>query len=482
MEIYEFPYSKVPQNAEILIYGAGNVGQAYLYQLSLTKYCHVVCMIDKNFVMYQSLPVKVLDCETAIKEKFDYIVIANAAEDIAGKIVLSLLDNYNIPREKIVYEIKCMEPIRTVRGDESSIINSYLDRVAFSKPNSYPIAIHLEGGYGDYICRKNNVEEVSEWDEKVLIDLYVGKGKLNFAKNLFSDIKNINIIADEDVVYYATKDKYIAAFRFTAFLILDYCNDVLLNELPVDFKKTLSTIKKSYEMYGLDEAGIQFAIHYARCQKDKLNCYTAYNRYGFNVLESKTKIPLQEHHEIDFHKLALGAYITINYGWGSDKNIIPSKVWPINYLSDLAKKISIDFPEINIVQIGLKDSPLIDGCIHVIDKDIEIIKYVLLHSKLHIDCEGGMVHLATQLGTKCAVLFGPTPKEYYGYDCNINIDAGVCSNCYWFVNDCISCYRKLEQPECMYKLLPEYVMECISGELNKICRGSFPNAGFLEEK
>lgn len=481
MKIYEFPYSKVPQNAKILIYGAGTVGQTYLHQLSLTKYCHVVCMIDKKYSMYQSLPVRVLDCETAIKEKFDYIVIANASEEIAGEIV-SLLDSYHIPKDKIVYERKCIEPTRTVRGDENIIINSYLDRVAFSKPNSYPIAIHLEGGYGDYICRKNIVEEVSEWDENVLIDLYVGKGKLEFAQKLFSDIKNINNIIDEDVVYYATKDKYIAAFRFTAFLIVDYCNDVLLNELPVAFYKILSTVKKAYEMYGLDEGGIQFAVHYARCIKDNLNCYTAYNRYGFNVFDNKTEIPLLKAKESEFNKMNLGQYITVNYGWDRNQKNIPSKVWPVDYLKELTKLISKQFSGINIVQIGLQDSPLIDGCIHVIDKDIEIIKYVLLHSKLHIDCEGGMVHLATQLGTKCAVLFGPTPKEYYGYDCNINIDAGVCSNCYWFVNDCISCYRKLEQPECMYKLLPEYVMECISGELNKICRGSFPNAGFLEEK
>lgn len=469
MGVYLFPYSKVPKNSKIIIYGAGKVGQTYLQQILLTNYCDVICMIDKSFSLYQFLTVKVLDCKSALEEEFDYIIIANAKMEVAEKISLLLADEWGVPKDKIIYENNIFESRQHVHGIEHKVYQACADKLAFLKTGKYPVAIHLEGGYGDYICRKNNIEEVSDWDKNILIDLYVGKGKKAFAEVLFSKIGKINLIVEEDELYYAEREKYLASFRFTAFLIVDFCNKIVFNALPNRLSEMLDTVTKEYNDYGLNDVGISLAVHYARCKKDNLNCFTAYNRYGaFNVLSSETEIPLLEHKEKDFLELNLGSYITINYGWDRRQKNIPAKVWPIEHVRSLTKMIKSKCPNLIIVQLGLQDSPLLDGCEHIIDMDIEVVKYVLLHSRLHIDCEGGLVHLATQLGTKCAVLFGPTPKDYYGYDCNINIDAERCKNCYWYVPDCISCYRKLEHPECMYELLPEYVMKCISDELEII--------------
>ena len=66
MELYAFPYAKIQQNSKIIIYGAGKVGQTYLHQVCLTKYCHVVCMVDKDYQHYSSLPVKVYPPEIEI--------------------------------------------------------------------------------------------------------------------------------------------------------------------------------------------------------------------------------------------------------------------------------------------------------------------------------------------------------------------------------------------------------------------------------
>ena len=71
------------------------------------------------------------------------------------------------------------------------------------------------------------------------------------------------------------------------------------------------------------------------------------------------------------------------------------------------------------------------------------------------------MHLATQLGTKCAVLYGPTQVTYVGYPQNINIQAGTCHDCYGLYDNLDRCARGLDEPECMYSITPEYVMENI---------------------
>ena len=82
---------------------------------------------------------------------------------------------------------------------------------------------------------------------------------------------------------------------------------------------------------------------------------------------------------------------------------------------------------------------------------------ILRQSVLHIDIDGGLVHLATHMGTKCIVLFGPTPVSYYGYEENINLKAGNCHECYCLYPETNRCARDMEQPECMYSITPEAV-------------------------
>ena len=93
---------------------------------------------------------------------------------------------------------------------------------------------------------------------------------------------------------------------------------------------------------------------------------------------------------------------------------------------------------------------------------LELVAWILKGSVLHVDIEGGLVHVASQLKTKCAVLFGPTPIQYFGYENNINITRGNCQNCYGMYLDINACARDMKEPECMYKILPEDVMDEIA--------------------
>ena len=98
---------------------------------------------------------------------------------------------------------------------------------------------------------------------------------------------------------------------------------------------------------------------------------------------------------------------------------------------------------------------------YFLGKPFSFVTNVLSNSMLHIDIEGGMVHLASNLGTKCLVLFGPTQMKYYGYENNINIMAGDCHDCCGLYADVNKCARNMEKPECMYSITPEMVTEKI---------------------
>ena len=167
----------------------------------------------------------------------------------------------------------------------------------------------------------------------------------------------------------------------------------------------------------------------------------------------------------EYKNQKLDDYITVNYGWGVDTglNHRSGKVWLFSYYEKFVKLVKEKFPQLKVVQIGLKTSPRMEGCdAYFMGENIELVKYVLQGSLLHIDCEGGMTHLATNLKTKCIVLFGMTPIKYYGYPQNINLQTGSCQNCCWMLPDYVSCYRGFEEPPCMAAITPEMVMEKVN--------------------
>ena len=462
MQLYEFPFASVRRDANVIIYGAGVVGQTYLRQVSMTQYCRIEALVDRNYIRYKGLPFRVEPVEAIPTLAYEIVVIANDSPTIAAEIKQMLIHEYNIPLEKIIYERRYIAPTTFISDTDKFLPAKEL---AFSQPHKYSIAIKLDGGLGDYIIRKNNIREVADWDTSILIDLYVNNGKKAFAENLFCDVSNIHRIIDNHTEYQAMQDKYLASFYFDIMLRVDFIDMEAVQDIPPNIREKLIKIKENYTAYGMAEGNLLYAIHYARCEKDGLNCYTAYNRYQvFHVTDFRTSIPLRAEWADEFESLDLHRYITLNYGWDKSSGSVrpAAKAWPLEYFSELAGMIKAKYPYVSVIQIGMEGSEKIENCDHyILGKNLELIKFVLRDSMMHIDCEGGMVHLASQLGTKCAVMFGPTPVKYYGYATNLNIISSTCQNCYWLMPDCISCYRGMEKPECMYSILPRTVLESI---------------------
>jgi SAM-dependent methyltransferase len=151
-------------------------------------------------------------------------------------------------------------------------------------------------------------------------------------------------------------------------------------------------------------------------------------------------------------------YVTVHHGF--DVLFLPARTRKTDY--DSTKNISLrQWREIvalirkegvEVIQLGVAEEERIEGVTNYLNGQTSLEETGLLikHSLCHIDTEGGLVHLANAVHTRCVVLFGPTPAEFFGYPQNINLDPAGCKAC-WFTtqNWLIECPRHTSGPDCM---------------------------------
>ncbi len=162
-------------------------------------------------------------------------------------------------------------------------------------------------------------------------------------------------------------------------------------------------------------------------------------------------------------------FITVNRGQSiSLDSKTNNKLWPVAYYNELVTKLKEYYAgKFIIVQIGAGKEgykeAFKDIDLNLLGKtNLEELKVILKHAKLHIDSEGGLVHLRHALkGGRSVVLFGPTSPKIYGYTENLNLRSKACiSPCEWVTNDWLTrCPRRTQKHICMKKLTPETVFE-----------------------
>lgn len=96
-----FPFDKVKKGSNIIIYGYGKVGKTYIQQLEKLNFCNVICIVDSAYEKYQDNGGKIFPIEHIVNKRYDYIVIANASDDVKHKIKNVLMNNFNVEEKKI---------------------------------------------------------------------------------------------------------------------------------------------------------------------------------------------------------------------------------------------------------------------------------------------------------------------------------------------------------------------------------------------
>lgn len=457
-----FPFERIEQGSKLVLYGAGEVGQWYLTQLKHTGFADVVAISDKSWDKYPNMGVPLVAPEKIAGLIFDYVMVSIEKQDIARDVANMLVHDIGIPEEKVILgsESLCIVPHFQKAGAVPTL--------AF-EAKGIPVAVFICGGLGDLIMEKRKLEEVLAWDRRIVVDIFIKKKSVANVEALFQGeyVDRINaIIPGDEILYNQQKDKYAIGLNFSMSCDLEVCyNERLLDKAP-QLHLRCERLRDQCEAYGhwTEET---VAVHFLRCQKDGLNCYTSCNRYdGFNVIDFHTHIPLQEAWKQKYLQMEIPEqYITINCGF-SMKDVQMHKAWPMEHFEAFVKLFKEVFPSIGIVQVDGTGFPRISDCDnYFIGENLEMVKFILKGAVLHIGIEGGLAHLATQLGTKCIVLFGPTYLSYYGYADNINLRAGDCHECNYLMGDWYTCCRHLAKPVCMLSITPEMVMEAAEGYL-----------------
>lgn len=462
MENYIFPSRNINKKDKVVIYGAGNVGEAYVRQILEYNLCQLLCVVDKKAAILTSSYTKIELPIILSKYSFDYVVIAVKSPQKAEEIQKELQDKYAVPNDKIIWHM------------QKSTWDVYSCVIA-RKPPMLPdvtkitIGVWMVGGMGDAIIAKKIITElIAKTGYNCHLDIYAEEHIGSFMKSLYQDvpcIKNVYSYREHKPMIDICSYDLIVRPAYV-FAIMHRDNDSLRKKNPL-FAKLMENLALYLSNEGLLwNHPIDNSVQFYRAKLRGENAFTMYSFGGlFSIKDSRVSLPLVASKEREYKKICqedslVYSFITMNYGgnMNSDNNF--SKIWPLDYFGRLAAMIKNKYPNLIIVQLGRKDSPKIDNIdLYFAGLDIEIVKYVLRDSLLHIDSESGLVHIASQLDTGCLVAFGPTPIHFFGYPHNINVRVGNCHDCCYLENDFTKCTRRLKRAECMYALTPEIMFD-----------------------
>jgi len=98
-----FPYEIIEKGSNIILYGAGDIGQSFYKQLENTKYCNVVLWVDRDFNRYENFNLPVASLDRIGNMEYDYIVIAICDEPIAQQVKDNLI-HIGLEESKIIWK------------------------------------------------------------------------------------------------------------------------------------------------------------------------------------------------------------------------------------------------------------------------------------------------------------------------------------------------------------------------------------------
>ena len=287
-----------------------------------------------------------------------------------------------------------------------------------------------------------------------------------FGKAFYGMSKNLNKILPFAVTYNENYRKYdLAIFASGAnFISFHWVNVPRLSAMSPKLLESLSKINQ-YNQQNIHGYSPWWMIPFRNMMLARIlnkNCFEFLSYDGaLPIRDDKVNIPLAPEFKSQFDALKLDKYITIYTDINEKEKARPKvKTWPLRYMVEYVAHTKKHFPAVEIVQCGGNDVKVENADRHYLGVDLELTKHILANSLLHVGGEGGLIHLATALGTKCLVLFGPSGGNYYAYTRNINLVSEVCHPCMYIVEDqSYTCLRGAKEPPCMLNHTPQTVCE-----------------------
>lgn len=347
-----------------------------------------------------------------------------------------------------------------------------------TNPKNIEVGFLIRGGLGDFLIAINYIynfyRAFKEVKMKITLVAHASPAVLKALVECIDEEIEVEII---DEKYFSNErgmfDIYIDLARYPD---LKYCNERKIVEKSTKLLDYIFAMKK-YRVehskmfsFGGDMGGQSAELSILNGQK-RINQPDIYNVFG---MDENFICPLRIERSDVLNAIDDDSiFITIHRGCDANHSSYSTKLWPQEYYEVLVKLIKKTYPNISIIQLGINDErcPKIEGIdFSLVGKTtIKELMYVLSKSNLHIDGEGGMVHLRHAVhGGKTIVLFGPTSPKFFGYEENENIKGTGCKiSCEWVTRNWQDkCIRGGKMAHCMYSITPEFVMRKVKENID----------------
>jgi hypothetical protein len=366
----------------------------------------------------------------------------------------------------LVRQIRAARRSRAVRADVQAV-RAAAGRMPY-------LALVFTGGLGDLLVIARFVR-----------DLYGAAGPFRF--DLYCPTPHIAAwamrrlpgfhAAYHDILFEHLAGEYDAALRVSQFVVAhrDLVRTDSLRPHPAlaEVVETVERYRPRIETYishhpWMDNSLARAAVGEGQTRRTYLH-HIAGLRYGGDML----RVPYDRTAVARFG-LAPRQYVTVHNGFDSGFPISgrrATKCYP--HFGGVVARLKAALPHLTFVQVGSATSEPIAECdLSLVQRtSLDEVAGLLRQALLHLDNEGGLVHLARCLDTRSAVVFGPTPSDYFGYPGNINIDPPVCGDCWWLARTWMDrCVKGYPAPRCLAEQDPETVAERVLAVLRPAVR------------
>ncbi len=342
------------------------------------------------------------------------------------------------------------------------------------------IAFLVTGSLGDHIAAARFVRDLSKAANPFVFDVYSSRPAA--ARWLFSTFPNCRACYDEATSWDQNRRNYPLGLWVMQFVSIDRdCYDpVRLREANSVLAEVAETIDKAEAQYDLfiansprtDSLLARRAL-FMGVGRNRISHNIAGLSYGGDEIDVGNLNGVLERFELEGKR-----YITVHNGFDVDYSFLPKDVRaPSSDRSTRAyqgydKVVSMlknEFRDVTVVQVGGQSSlPIPRADANLINRtSLGETAELLRGALLHLDSEGGLVHLASAVGTRCAVVFGPTPVGYFAYKDNINLPPPVCGDCWWATEDCkTNCPKGMLKPQCLSERTPDSIVDAVRPALS----------------
>ena len=340
------------------------------------------------------------------------------------------------------------------------------------------ILAKLNGGFGTVLVRANYIYclcRYLDFDKSILVDV-VGHKSQVMNDAIFKGLPGINRYYGDNDWESLKEDAYDLVF------IVDMYPKILkLNRALIDTNEKLRELILTWESFMSSTSAAEYYRNQREAKPYEMRKLMNRHKFVLNSADIGNLLDIGEDYSIklnvekskesvlDRFNLRGKKFITIQRGINPKLKTTESpKMWSTNKYEEVIELIKNQYPEYLIVQLGestthCKELNGIDISA-VGETDWDDLKILLQEASLHIDGECGMVHLRKALnGGPSVVLFSITPKDYFGYEGNINIVGDGCKSFCCEINTGweYRCLRGYEKAPCIESISSQYVFDLI---------------------